>query len=147
MGKNWLGQLARLCLVIMAGVSPFYILLGHFLLRLYHTAEMHGRQLSPLSTLPSLSLPPSPTFQHNSDSGEVQEHRCKCPLLIPLTFLGCVVVYKCGTHLLSPALNTVSGSCTLDNKQMCGWRLRSERKQWPEHQPLVPESGPSSRGE
>ena len=32
MGEDWLGQLARLCLVIMAGVSPFYILLGHFLL-------------------------------------------------------------------------------------------------------------------
>ena len=31
-GEGWLGQLARLCLVIMAGVSPFYILLGHFLL-------------------------------------------------------------------------------------------------------------------
>ena len=33
MGEDWLGQLARLCLVIMAGVSPFYILLGHFLLQ------------------------------------------------------------------------------------------------------------------
>ena len=35
MGEDWLGQLARLCLVIMAGVSPFYILLGHFLLQRY----------------------------------------------------------------------------------------------------------------
>ena len=33
MGEDWLGQLARLCLVIMAGVSPFYILLGYFLLQ------------------------------------------------------------------------------------------------------------------
>ena len=32
MGEDWLGQLARLCLVVMAGVSPFHILLGHFLL-------------------------------------------------------------------------------------------------------------------
>ena len=29
-GEGWLGQLARLCLVIMAGVSPFYIFVGTF---------------------------------------------------------------------------------------------------------------------
>lgn len=29
-GEGWLGQLARLCLVIMAGVSPFYIFIGTF---------------------------------------------------------------------------------------------------------------------
>ena len=29
-GEGWLGQLARLCLVIMARVSPFYIFIGTF---------------------------------------------------------------------------------------------------------------------
>ena len=29
-GEGWLGQLARLCLVTMAGVSPFYIFIGIF---------------------------------------------------------------------------------------------------------------------
>lgn len=42
MGEDWLGQLARLCLVIMAGVSPFYILLGHFLLQHMHTIVWNG---------------------------------------------------------------------------------------------------------
>ena len=29
-GEGWLGQLAGLCLVIMAGVSPFYLFIGTF---------------------------------------------------------------------------------------------------------------------
>ena len=29
-GEGWLGQLARLCLVIMAGASPFYLFIGTF---------------------------------------------------------------------------------------------------------------------
>ena len=45
MGEDWLGQLARLCLVIMAGVSPFYILLGHFLLHQHMEVPRLGVEL------------------------------------------------------------------------------------------------------
>ena len=30
MGEGWLGQLAGLCIVITAGVSPFYLFIGKF---------------------------------------------------------------------------------------------------------------------
>ena len=50
MGEDWLGQLARLCLVIMAGVSPFYILLGHFLLQNGQLFAVQERQQKGLAS-------------------------------------------------------------------------------------------------
>ena len=54
------------------------------------------------------------------------------------------MVYMCVRHLPSSALNKHDGSYTLDIKEMWGWRPRSERKRFPEHQHLTPRAAPAA---